>query len=867
MLPALRKPQHFVRFIPLSQVALRPLSSIDIRHRQPTASLATRYIRTRPIQPIMSGPSLKRGVSAISAGPWPDRDRQRRKRQRVPKTCEWILEEEAYRAWRDRDDTSSPALWIHGPAGGGKSFLAQFVLDDLAATDDPSAVLSCFCDASSTPSSVLQGLLAQLVGQPDLDEDVRNIIIEAVGESSAGKPGMPSDVSFKLWDVMATVVEQGPPLTILVDGLDELPTKYLEPPEFDLGARLVNLTALVSGYVRVLILSRPNASISRAMDGSPSVQMTPLKTQDDLARFIESQLSRHETLASFADQIKESLLRQSEGNFLWTSLSVQALSQESSSEPVLSRLEHLPPSLDELYTGVLERQAAELSAEQIPLRNIVLRWMVFAVRPMTVVEVANAVALETLAFIPDFERAVLEACGSLVRVEDGVLKLLHHSLRDYLLGNSPALRSLDGIESPSANHRMAATLQAYLHHPRLSSITDAGGRFRQNYPLAGYATLYWVHHVSASAMTADLGDQVVSFFGKPQAKTWFDTLLPSFLPDSVFPVPPRPAINARFFYLTILQSQLVNAFEPAKRPEVKAVISDSLRTAYEQFLEAERQQGDKPSVNTLKRLLELGEAYSWLPAHKDRARGLLEEAAELASQLSSPEASALRISAYQALADERKRSGHYEEAEALLQQLLGIASEILPPGDPGFMFALDALGWVSMRLGKLDAAASHLQQALDIAMARFGSGSPFTLRSRVTLAEVLGKLGRHAEAEVLCAALHAQLARHLRDGTPLPRDSVSHLGTLAAIYMQEQKYDQARATYRVVAEDRRKIFGAEHGMTMWADMQLGIATMKGGDLPRARELLSDLLPRQREVLGADHQDVKDVAAMLEELSA
>jgi tetratricopeptide (TPR) repeat protein len=167
-----------------------------------------------------------------------------------------------------------------------------------------------------------------------------------------------------------------------------------------------------------------------------------------------------------------------------------------------------------------------------------------------------------------------------------------------------------------------------------------------------------------------------------------------------------------------------------------------------------------------------------------------------------------------------------------------------------------------MRLGQLGASETHLQKALDIATEHYGSPSPLTLRSKVTLTEVLRKLGRFDEAEAICASLIEQLRQYHDNTVALPKDSISQLNTLAAIYMQRGKYDEAKETFKVVVDDRRKLFGEEHRLTLWAEMQWGIAMDSAGDGEAARETFERLVTRQEKVLGSDHPDVKDVKKKL-----
>jgi tetratricopeptide (TPR) repeat protein len=386
--------------------------------------------------------------------------------------------------------------------------------------------------------------------------------------------------------------------------------------------------------------------------------------------------------------------------------------------------------------------------------------------------------------------------------------------------------------------------------------------FRSTHPLAEYATLYWVHHASLAESNSNLQEQIRTFFNTNNAKEWGDRLLLLFLRGSVLPVPPRPFNTARFFHLFSLKSQIANCFDPEQKAEVDEHITEYLCSAYEEFLKNARARDGPASLSVLQRLLDLADVYSWCPTYQKHVAPTLHVALEIASQLSSLEAQNLTVAAYQALADEYKRNGKYEDAQKLLNQLLSLASDNIPQNDPKISFALDSLGWVCMRLGQLEAAAKHLEEALEIAVEHYGSQSPMTLRSRVTLAEVLGKLGRHDEAEALCTALKEQLRQHQRNSVPLSTDSISHLNTLALIYMQERKYDKAEETYKIVVEDRRKLFGEEHGLTLWAEMQWGLAMDERGDREAAIAVFERLIMRQERVLGVNHPDVKMVKERL-----
>ncbi|KAK4448453.1 NACHT and ankyrin domain protein [Podospora aff. communis PSN243] len=789
------------------------------------------------------------------------------KKQRVPSTCEWIRREVSYQSWSSWSDAVPSTLWILGPAGSGKSHVAHFILDELENTSDNSIVIGCYCDSSSTPKSLLQTALSCLLSKGTPSEDLKgrlSAVLEFANESSSAS-SPPSDTSYKLWDRFVDIIQASSPITLVVDGLDELPDQYLGRQEFDLARRLVELTSFPTERVRLLVLSRPHPDIRKALSGAPEIMVTQQKTHDDLERFVNLKISQLPGLASLPElakaQLANELVRRSEGIFTWASLSLEALELKGNADggldptSIVQHVAGLPSALDDTYAELLAKQAKTLTTTELTLRDAILRWTCAALRPLSVQEVGSAIALETLQFFPEQDGRMFDVCNSLIKIEDGFVLPMHHSLREFLHSK----RSTGNKRSHAIT--MAKTLLSYLSHPAISDAKNfaTDNNFASVHPLIEYASLYWVYHCTAGQPDADLQEQILAFFRSGKAVVWFDVLLPKMISRSVLSVPPRPPINARFFHLMSLKSQISSCFGPDKKKEVDTEISECFRSAYEQFLEEATATGDgSHSAQRLKRLLELGELYSWLPGHQDQVTGILEDALQLSNELSEPDTDDLKLTAYQALADEYKRQAKFEKARPLLEELITAST-----GDRK-MFALDSLGWMNSRLGNLEAARSYLEQALEIARDRHGSQSPFTLRSKVTLAEVLGKLGRNEEAEQLCAALEAQVETHRVDGVPLPKDSISQLNTLAAVYSQRGKYTEAKELYELLVRDRKKTFGATHRLTLWAEMQLGVMMHKSGDAEKekARQFLRELQPRQAEVLGPDHPDVRQVAELV-----
>ncbi|KID73514.1 Vegetative incompatibility protein HET-E-1 [Metarhizium brunneum] len=819
----------------------------------------------------MEGSSKKR---AFSASGNPGGEQAARKRHRLPQTCEWVRQEPVYQAWKAWNESSSPVLWIQGPVGIGKTFLADFIAGDIVGISDESPVLTTHCTAQSTPAVLVHDLAAQLISCPETRDLVKIRVSKLIDNTNPGTASVPYDASYKIWDEFRFIVKESPRLTLIIDGLDELSDESLSHLKFDLPSKLVELTTILAGHVRLLVLSRPQASILRALRDSPTIQVTAAKVADDMRRFCSSEAAKYPQLDPEADNVSTAVARKSEGIFVWASLAIKIVANDTEINKgnIDSHLERLPTSLSQLYRDSFEQQSKDLPQTRIMLRDSILRWLAFSTRPMTLAEVANAISAETNIFIADLEATAVQVCGSLVKFEDGHVRLVHHSLRDFLHSQASAPAENEATWIGEQHQKMATCLLAYLMHASFRHIDDlpSSKDFRNLYPLADYACLYWVYHLSLSKDDQHLKDQVELFFQSSNAREWIIKLLPELLAHSVLPIPPRPPINARFFYISMLKAQVVNYFEQDRRSQVRQNLDRWLESIYE-GRSAEISMNEKLTpTECLRRRVELAELYSWLPERGDRVAAQLREAIDISSQsMDGDKCQDLLTAARQALADELKRNGRYADAQELLKGLIEDITRTSSDENPALSFAYDSLGWVLSRQGNLEEANTFLRKALDASVKQFGSSSPHTLRSRLTLAEVLVKLGRNDEAQEFYSFLENQLRKSDRDGgqitSDLPKDAVADLNILAGIYMQQGKYSEAKNTFRMVVDERKKMFGANSRLTLWAEMQYGLAANGEGNAEQAEAILSGLLPRQIDVLGLEHQDVKDVTKVLQDI--
>jgi tetratricopeptide (TPR) repeat protein len=559
------------------------------------------------------------------------------------------------------------------------------------------------------------------------------------------------------------------------------------------------------------------------------------------------------------------MISKSNGIFITAQIIIYILASTEGTWSV-EDIETLPQDIKSLYSIAYERSSAKLQPFELLLRRHCLRWLAIGIQPIRVEEALNALNVESNALPSNFNDQVMRACGPLITIENDVLKPVHPTLKEYLLG--PGIGTMLGsAERIQVTHsEVAKTCLRYLLHQAFGAnsmdTTDLHA-LRATYPLLQYSSMYWIQHVTlADPSDSELFELVKALFLTRNGFLWADVLLPAFMPTSVLPLPPRATHNARIFHLFMLKNQLVRFFKSA-HPEIDDHLSNFLRNSYEEALATAREDPTK-GLKVMKRLMDLSVLYSWLPDQRPKASQLIHEAYHvLIYESSAPREIAIQL--LQALGDDHKINGRYEKAGTAYLQLLDTYQSSPPDTDPQLIFVYDALGWVQMRLGQLDKAEKSLRSALEMAVEFYGARSPFTLRSKVTLAEVLSKLGQAEEAESLCTQLTEQLEQHHLNGVPLPKDSISQLNTLALIYKARGDHLRTKEAFAVVVEDRRKIFGGEHPMTLWATAQMALAQRAAGELDAAREVFAILLPLQEKILGSEHPDVKESKNQLEEI--
>ncbi|KAL2831710.1 hypothetical protein BDW59DRAFT_157676 [Aspergillus cavernicola] len=185
------------------------------------------------------------------------------------------------------------------------------------------------------------------------------------------------------------------------------------------------------------------------------------------------------------------------------------------SRDVVKRLEALPQGLHSLYQTLLE--GARIQGDKD--RQTVFRMLSFlatAQRAFSVAELSEACQLyegEDEETRLSFTREDIEMCRLMLVVQDGLVRLLHKSVRDFLVRN----RGLSRWTESKAHASLANRCISYF----LSSLQSSGetGCQRLNTQFLQYAILHYPDHAGAAGLHFAILPEHESFF-LPVSDQW-----------------------------------------------------------------------------------------------------------------------------------------------------------------------------------------------------------------------------------------------------------------------------------------------------------------------------------------------------------
>ena len=392
-------------------------------------------------------------------------------RERIQGSCEWFLERKQYQTWKSPNYSAGrpEVLWCYGGPGVGKTYLSAKIVENLKTTT--SLPVAFFFAAHGDerkrePLSIIGSWIYQLALQ-------RASVFERLKSSYESKNDEVITET-ELWDLFSFSISAADRCYLLVDGFDELTTERGQRRSRIMGAREALLNTLfgqLSGtvneaHVHLAVISREESDIKRRVFNAQQLELATIHTYGfdsndnakDLLSFCQRLIDQAvgDMDQSVKTELAEKLAERSDGMMLWAYLTSQELHPGRTKSQLLEDILETPKGLNHAYMRDL-RRIEKLGQKMRERATEILRWTLFALQPLSVIQITDALLVDTENMALDvknrptpinykyIESQLLGLVGSLVRYRpragygvpgEGFIELSHFSVKEFLLGKT-----------------------------------------------------------------------------------------------------------------------------------------------------------------------------------------------------------------------------------------------------------------------------------------------------------------------------------------------------------------------------------------------------------------------------------------------
>ena len=367
-----------------------------------------------------------------------------------------------YQAWKD--STKSCTLVYTGKLGSGKSVLMANIVDDLNLGNNDILVTYFFCRYDLPKSLIARTVIGSLARQllvtiPDLANNIKSLDV--------------TNITLDIDDILDLLHRTLSPDMIayfIVDGLDECSTQEKEMVIRQLRVLQDKIKLLICVSLRL----EPETTLELKSEDYGAMRIITIpEANPDLDVFTKAELtSCVETKKlilgdpKLITDIQDTLLRGSQGMFLWVSLQIKALCAMKTDEAIRQALADLPKDLSETYSRILRRVEDPGTNYQKSILELIL----VAYRPLTMEELREALSVtpgETTwnpSKLINNIRSTLACCGGLIIIdeEESTVRLVHHSVKLFLSGFKDPIDMEFAIDH--ANRKMVDIIATYLNY-------------------------------------------------------------------------------------------------------------------------------------------------------------------------------------------------------------------------------------------------------------------------------------------------------------------------------------------------------------------------------------------------------------------
>ena len=475
--------------------------------------------------------------------------------RRLDGTCDWIRSRTAFVDWISPEFPAGSAkmLWIHGPAGHGKTILCASIVQHLLAALDPKVAFFFFSSESGSrgdPFIVIRSWISQVISR---DQDAFELACSRCDPKS-GQTATRTEIL----ELFKAITETTLGCTFIVDGLDECvkPTETWRSHDDNstLGLLKAIQQSVARTTTRILIVSRVDADIKfgfrSVAEVDPNILLyehaiSPDEIQPDAKIFSRSVVDKK--LAKKDEELRNDLsqrmVERSGGMFLWMKMLEDQLRGGKNRKQLEDIVDRTPTDLHHLY----DRHWMDISRRQDSDKTrafSILRWTACALRPLTVAELTGALLIIddddcNDLFVDELPEAIdeeyvhdeiLDLCGSLLEPQSAgpaqdpaswTVQPVHFSVKQYILCNIPlpgilnTNERLRGSNEAFQNNIIAKLCLRYLNFRRAWQDPDKTASWHGIRPFRDYAAGSWYQHISPEVKNRSQVDHLIQILFRP----------------------------------------------------------------------------------------------------------------------------------------------------------------------------------------------------------------------------------------------------------------------------------------------------------------------------------------------------------------
>ncbi|KIK71690.1 hypothetical protein GYMLUDRAFT_79629 [Collybiopsis luxurians FD-317 M1] len=339
-------------------------------------------------------------------------------------TCQGVID--SIIKWVSQDEPSSRVLWLHGPAGTGKSTIATTLFDTFNEVGRLGAFIYFDRKGSDQTKSHPEGVIRTLAHQLScFDWRIRQKVVDTI-KATPNISQMPSNVQFTkliiqpLEKVQESLEKEGP-IVIIIDALDECIGGDNDEAREAFFNIWKNSSASLPPTVRLIITTRSSPILEQ-----PHISLMELeKNHEDVKHYILSRLDEllkgtpkaRKDIAQ--EQLGEKLASLADGLFIWAATALRFVWTKKWRVQSLRKLvngsDEIRGDIDSLYATALHE--AGIWEESDPERvKAVLGAIILVKTPLSPQAIDSLLGLEE-----EEEVAAI--------VVDSLASVLHHDLR------------------------------------------------------------------------------------------------------------------------------------------------------------------------------------------------------------------------------------------------------------------------------------------------------------------------------------------------------------------------------------------------------------------------------------------------------